>query len=316
MRISDLKGVSVATMPASDSDPAAGDDGAQRARRKGPSPWAVRREFRSTYRADRGPDEHVTSGTWFRLDRHTTGQRRSDPVEISVEADLARELGVALGDSITWDVQGVPVYSVITSLREVNWARFAPNFFVVFAPGALERAPQSWVAMVTAPDPVVRGRVQREIAEHAANVTAIDLGAVQHAIESVVSRMVLAIRFMAIFSLITGAIVLIGAIATSRWQRVREGTLLRTLGATRPQVLVILSVEYAALGLGSAVVASLLATAAGFGLAHWVFDIPFVVPVAALVLLAFGLVALTTGVGLWNSLEVLQRPPLEVLRSD
>ncbi|HEY4319999.1 MAG TPA: FtsX-like permease family protein [Gemmatimonadales bacterium] len=316
MRIRDLKGVSVASLPVADSDATPGGDRSRRDTQKGPSPWAVRREFRSTYRAEPGPAERVTSGAWFHLDRHATGQQRSDPVEVSVEADLARELGVGLGDSITWDVQGVPVYSVITSLRDVNWARFEPNFFVVFAPGALEKAPQSWVTLVTAADPVVRGRVQREIAEHAANVTAIDLGAVQHAIASVVDRIVLAIRFMAIFSLITGAIVLIGAIATSRWQRIREGTLLRTLGATRPQVLVILSVEYAALGLGSAIVASLLATAASFGLAHWLFDIPFTVPVAALFLLALGLVTMTTGVGLWNSLEVLQRPPLEVLRSE
>ena len=255
-------------------------------------------------------------GHWFGSGAHGSGKSASDPVEISVEADLAKDLGVGIGDPITWDVQGVPVYSRITSLREVNWARFEPNFFVVFAPGALDHAPQSWVTMVRAPDAMVRGRVQREVAEHAANVTAIDLGEIQHAIESVVDRIVMAIRFMALFSLITGTIVLIGAIATSRWQRIREGTLLRTLGATRGQVLTILCTEYAALGLAASIVASILAGGAGWALARWIFNVHFVLPLASMATLAVGLVALTTTVGLWNSLEVLNKPPLEVLRAE
>jgi putative ABC transport system permease protein len=237
-------------------------------------------------------------------------------VAISVEAGLAGELVVGVGDTLVWNIQGILVYSVIASLREVNWARFEPNFFVVFAPGALEDAPQSWVTMIRVTDPAARGRIQRTLAERAPNVTSVDLGEVQRAIESVVSRVVMAIRFMALFSLATGAIVLIGAVATSRWQRVREGTLLRTLGATKRQVLVILSVEYAALGIAAAVVAAGLAGAAGWALARWVFDASFVLPVLPMLGLAAGLVVLTTVVGLWSSLEVLERPPLEVLRAE
>jgi putative ABC transport system permease protein len=210
----------------------------------------------------------------------------------------------------------VLVYSRVTSLREVNWARFEPNFFVVFAPGALDKAPQSWVTLARVIDPVTRGRIQRQLAERAANVTSVDLGDVQRALESVVDRIVLAIRFMALFSLATGTIVLIGAIATSRWQRIREGTLLRTLGATRPQVLQILCVEYAALGLGSALVATALAAGAGWGLSKFVFEARFSVPWVSMSLLALGLVVLTTAVGLWNSLDVLNRPPLKVLRAE
>jgi len=310
MRIRTIKGEDVATWAARDSvRHAAGS------RAGGPPPWAARREFRSTYRATRAPDERITAGRWFAASTND-GRSPTTAVEISVEADLARELGVTIGNAITWDVQGVPVYSRVTSLRAVNWARFEPNFFVVFAPGALEHAPQSWVTMVRATDPLTRGRLQREVAEHAANVTAIDLGEVEHAIEAVVSRIVLAIRFMALFSLATGTVVLIGAIATSRWQRVREGTLLRTLGATRGQVLTILCVEYAALGLAAAVAASSLAAGAGWALATWYFDAHFVLPLGAIVMLAVALVLLTTIVGLWNSLDVLQRPPLEVLRAE
>ncbi len=313
MRIRELKGQALADLLAKDT---VGHRRGERGGAGGPPSWTLRREFRSTYRGDKGPGERVTVGHWFGSGAHGSGKSASDPVEISVEADLAKDLGVGIGDPITWDVQGVPVYSRITSLREVNWARFEPNFFVVFAPGALDHAPQSWVTMVRAPDAMVRGRVQREVAEHAANVTAIDLGEIQHAIESVVDRIVMAIRFMALFSLITGTIVLIGAIATSRWQRIREGTLLRTLGATRGQVLTILCTEYAALGLAASIVASILAGGAGWALARWIFNVHFVLPLASMATLAVGLVALTTTVGLWNSLEVLNKPPLEVLRAE
>jgi putative ABC transport system permease protein len=109
---------------------------------------------------------------------------------------------------------------------------------------------------------------------------------------------------------------LIGAIVTSRWQRVREGTLLRALGATRGQVLVILAVEYAALGVAASVIAAGLAGAAGWALARWFFGTRFVLPAGSLGLLAIAMVVLTVGVGLAGSLPVLRRPPLDVLRSD
>jgi len=217
---------------------------------------------------------------------------------------------------VTWDVQGATIHSRITSLRQVSWARFEPNFFVVFAPGAIDKAPQSSVTMVRAQDATARGKVQRILAEQAPNVTSVDLGEIAKSVQALVDRIVLAIRFMALFSLATGAVVLVGAIATSRWQRVREGTLLRTLGATRAQVLLILCVEYAALGLGAALVASGLAGAAGWAIAKWYFDARFVLPIVPVLLLAIGLVMLTTAVGLLNSLEVLRRPPLEVLRAE
>src|SRR5690606_29886685 len=198
--------------------------------------WAYRREYRSSYRAELGDAESLVSGQWF-SDTTARGRERDDPVQISMELEVARELGVGLGDSLTWNVQGIRIHSVVTSLREVQWARFEPNFFVLFAPGALHDAPQTWVTLVRATDPVVRGQVQRQLAERAANIATVDLGQVQQALEAVIDKVVLAIRFMALFSLATGAIVLVGAVATSRWQRLREGTLLRTLGATRRQVL-------------------------------------------------------------------------------
>src|SRR5690606_12859127 len=158
-------------------------------------------------------------------------------VDISIEEELSTDLGVGLGDEIVWDVQGVPLRSRVRSIRSVDWARFEPNFFVVFAPGPLERAPHSLVSLARIAVPALRGTLQRAVAERFPNVTSIDLTLLQAAIEQLVERVSLAIRFMAVFSLATGVLVLIGAVATSRYQRVREGALLKTLGATRSQVL-------------------------------------------------------------------------------
>jgi putative ABC transport system permease protein len=278
--------------------------------------WAFRREYRSTYRADLGPAERVVAGTWFSAADTGRGLGSDDPAAISVEQDLAAELGIGLGARLVWNIQGIELHTVVRSLREVNWARFEPNFFVVFAPGTLEGAPQTSVTLARVLDPATRGRIQRQLAERVPNVTTVDLGELQRALESVIGRVVAAIRFMAMFSLVTGGIVLVGAIATSRWQRIREGTLLRTLGATRSQVLRILTVEYAALGLASAIVAAALAGVAGWALARFVFDTTFRLPVGPILALAGGLVLLTTVIGLWSSLDVLRRPPLEVLRAD
>ncbi|HRP06910.1 MAG TPA: FtsX-like permease family protein [Gemmatimonadales bacterium] len=278
--------------------------------------WAWRREYRSTYRDSLGSAERVTAGRWFDQNDRGTGRTPDDPVAISVEAEVAGELRLRLGDTVTWNVQGAMIHSVVRSFREVNWARFEPNFFVVFAPGALEAAPQSAVALTRVDDRAAMGRIQRVLAEQAPNVTSVDLGELQRNLEAVLGKVVAAIRFMAIFSLATGAVVLIGAMATSRWQRIREGTLLRTLGATGRQVLLVLSVEYIALGLAAAVVAVLLAGAAGWALARFVFSTSFVWPVIPMFLLALGLVALTTIAGLWSSVELMRRPPLEVLRGE
>jgi putative ABC transport system permease protein len=187
---------------------------------------------------------------------------------------------------------------------------------VVFRPGALEAAPQTLVLLSRAEDPAVRGALQRRLAERLPNVTAIDLSLIQEALERLVDRVALAIRFMALFTLATGTLVLVGALATSRFQRIREGALLRTLGATRSQLFRIVLAEYAALGLLSALAAAVLSTAAAWALARWVFEDTFAVPAGPLAGLTLGVVVLTVVVGLANSREVIRRTPLEILRQE
>jgi putative ABC transport system permease protein len=268
--------------------------------------WVFRREYRSTYRDSIVGSERVIAGKF--------PAQGSSPAEISVEQDVAKELGVAVGDEIVWDVQGITLPSRVTSIREVDWARFEPNFFVVFAPGALEKAPQTQVLLTRIGSPAERGRFQRKLAERFSNVSTLDLSELQEALERLVDRVALAIRFMALFSLGVGALVLVGALATSRFQRIREGALLRTLGATRGQVFRVVLAEYLSLGLLASAVALALAAAAGWALARFVFEGRFSLPLLPMTGLTLSIVALTVLVGLANSRDVVRRTPLDVLR--
>src|SRR3954468_2376692 len=271
--------------------------------------WALRREYRSTYRDTLVGTERIVAGQWWQA-------ADSVPARISVEQDLARELGVGVGDEIVWDVQGRPIASRVASIRAVDWARFEPNFFIVFAPGVLEQAPRTFVTLTRISDSGARGSFQRELAERFPNVSVLDLSLVQEALERLVNRVTLAIRFMALFSIGVGVLVLIGALAASRLQRIREAALLRTLGASRGQIFRIALSEYVSLGLLASAAALLLATSAAWALSRFVFEATFSFPLAAVTCMILGVILLTAVVGLANTRQVVRRTPLDVLREN
>jgi putative ABC transport system permease protein len=299
----------------------AAPDGYRRAR------WALRREYRNTYRDTLVGSEQLVAGTWWdaaeragRAER--AGSASTDTARpagsalpaISVEQDLANELGVSLGDRVTWDVQGVQVETRIKSLRRVSWARFEPNFFVVFQPGALDRAPQSFVVLTQVADATRRAELQRDLVLAYPNVAALDLTLVQQTLDSVLRSVSVAIRFMALFSIVSGLLVLVGSIATTRFQRMREGVLLKTLGASRRQIIGIALTEYSALGALAGLTGAVLAGAAGWALMRFFFDVPFRLPVLPLGGLAAAAVLITAAVGLANSRPVLNQTPLAAIR--
>jgi putative ABC transport system permease protein len=231
-----------------------------------------------------------------------------------MEVDIAADLNLGLGDRVTWDVQGVLVETRITSLRRVNWARFEPNFFAVFQPGVLEQAPQMTVVLARVDDPMARARFQGDLIARFPNVAAVDLTLFQGTIDLVFSRVTLAIRFMALFSVAAGLLILVGALATSRLQRTREVVLLRTLGARTGQVRAVLFTEYAALGALAGLAGALLAGGGGWLAARFVFEVPFQNPVVPLAAFALGTALLTVLVGAGAGRALARRPPLEVLR--
>ncbi|HEU4562085.1 MAG TPA: FtsX-like permease family protein, partial [Longimicrobium sp.] len=282
--------------------------------RSGPEPWAVRREYRSTYRDTVNASEAMLEGRLWGPGRGGAAGNR--PAEVSLDQAIVEDLGVKLGDVITWDVQGVRIPTRVTSIREVDWQRLEPNFFAVFPTSVLADAPHSWVLLARTPDAPSRARVQRDVVARYPNVALLDLTQVQAAIDEVLGRVAAVIRFLAAFSVATGFIVLLGAVLTSRLQRIRESVLLRTLGATRRQVGAILLTEYLSLGLLASIAGIGLAAGAGWALAKWVFEVEFAVPLVALLVLAAGVTALAGAVGWWASREVFRHTPLEALRDE
>jgi putative ABC transport system permease protein len=199
-------------------------------------------------------------------------------------------------------------------MRSVDWAQFNTNFFVVFPNGVLDDAPQTTVAVARVPEVAARTRVQRQMVATHSNVSVVDLATVRKAFEDVIRKVTLAVRFMALFSISAGVIVLIGAVATSRFQRLRESALLKTLGASRKQIRQVLITEYAALGLLAAATGVLLGGTAAWGLTKFFFKLEYEAPVLGLTIVCFGVALLSIIVGLFNSRDVFRRQPLAVLR--
>ena len=279
-------------------------------RRRRPG-WALRREYRSTYRSNLVESEALTEGKWF--DQNKKGD--TTLAQISVERDLGRELRLSLGDTVTWNVQGVRIPTIVTSFREVNWARFEPNFFVVFEPRALIDAPKQFVllAHVTGGAPAVAS-VQRAVVSDFPTVSSLDLTLIQRTVTDVLGKVTTAMRFMAVICLALGIPVLFSAVAATRRERLREGVLLKTLGATKRQIGRIMLAEYALLGILGGVAGVALSLGGAWALMHFVFDSPFSPALAPALLVAGAMTLLAVMIGVLTGREVFAETPMAALR--
>ena len=273
------------------------------------APWPLRREYRSTYRTTIGTAERVVEGAFF-TDEGAPGIE----TEVSLEVGVARELGVGLGDRITWDVSGRRVPTRVTSLRQVEWARFEPNFFVVFQPGALRTAPKQFVLLARVPGEENVARLQRDVVTRYPNVASVDLSLVQRTVGTIVERVSLAVRFLGAFCLAIGIPVLFSAVAATRRDRLRDAVLLKTLGATRAQVRRILLAEYAALGVLGALAGMVLSFGGAWGLAKYVFKQPFRPDWGAALGVAAILTLVTVMIGLLTGRDAYRETPMAAIR--
>jgi putative ABC transport system permease protein len=272
--------------------------------------WMWRREYRSTFRDTVVASETLTAGRWF-----TPSSGAADTIpELSIDADIAKEMRLTLGDTLTWDLQGVRVRTRVTSFREINWAQFTPNFFAVFEPAALAGAPAQYVVLARVPGDTSVARLQRDVVLHWPNISSIDLSLIQRTVEGIVRQMATAVRFLALFSVAMGLPVLFSAVAATRRARMREGVLLKTLGATRGQVRAILASEYAALGAMGAITGLALSVGGAWALAHWVLKIDFVPSFVPLAVILIGMLALALTVGLLAGRDVFAGTPMDALR--
>jgi putative ABC transport system permease protein len=275
------------------------------------SRWAFNSEYRITYRDYLTEPEKIIAGTWI-----GKADTTSEYVPISLEDRFAESIPAKIGDHLIFNVQGTLIPTVVKSLRDVDWNRIQTNFRVVFPTGVLEDAPQFHVLLTRVPSSQVSAKYQQAVVRQFPNVSIIDLGLVLATLDEVLDKIGYVIHFMTSFSVITGLIVLIASVRISKYQRMQESVLLRTLGASRKQMLAITIIEYFFLGALSALTGILIATGCSRLLAKYQFKFPFTPNLLPAGILFSIITIITVVIGLFNSREVLRKPPLEILRTE
>lgn len=268
------------------------------------------RELRVTYRDSIISSEKITDGVWV-------GEvGAGDTARVSLEKEYAQRAGLKIGDHLVYNVQGLMVPAIVGSYREVDWNRVQTNFRVVFPKGVIDDAPQFHVIMTKTPDSETSAAFQLAVVQQFPTVSIIDLNLILSILDELLSKIGFVIQFMAALSILTGIIVLVASIMISKYQRVRESVLLRTMGASRKQILTIAAMEYLFLGFLAALTGIVIALLSSWGLAIFSFELPFVPDVLLIIGLVLGVSILTVLIGILNSSALLNRTPLEVLRKE
>lgn len=275
--------------------------------------WYFTREYVLTFQDKLPKGNVVTEGQWWRTVAEQFGPQ-GEP-QVSVEEDAAHHLGLTLGSSVQFDIQGAKVTAKVTSLRKVDWGNMSTNFYFIFEPGALRGAPMTYVAtaQLLASD---EGPLQRAVVATFPNVSAINIRDILDSVARVIHRISLAIRFMAALTILAGLIVVIGALSATRFQRIYEAMVLKALGARRSILGAMFLVEYGLLGMAAGLAGTALATALAWGVMRWILDIPWLFQPTAL---AWGVVAtilITSLVGALSTFGILGCKPLAVLRQE
>ncbi|HEX5608257.1 MAG TPA: FtsX-like permease family protein, partial [Candidatus Binatia bacterium] len=269
------------------------------------------REYRSSYRAELSSTERIIAGVW-----HGKVAADTEPVPVSVEKGIAENLKVGLGDALEFEIQGVPIKTRVASIREVDWQRVQPNFFVVFPEGPLENAPQFYAVVARAESAEAAARLQRAVVERFGNVSMIDLSLILNTLNAILGKVSAAVRFVALFTIVTGFAVLASAVIGSRAERVRESILLRTLGAPRAQILGVIAAEYLFLGGIAGAAGTLLGVTATWGLSLYFFAVPALIAPIPMVVIFLIVTAATVITGALGSRGIFRSSPLEALRAE
>jgi putative ABC transport system permease protein len=266
------------------------------------------REYFVSYRAEPIASERVTRGAFW--------SGRPNVQEASIDEGLAENLGVRLGDTLTLDIQGLPLDAIVTSFREIRWQALRPNAMILLSPGEIESAPTMYVASARVADSATREALTAELVREHGNLTVIDASEAAQTVLMILDRVSAIFTVLGVLSVLAGAIILGGAIAAGRFARQREAMLFKVLGASRADLRRILGAEYATL--------ALLGTLAGWSLAEVMgrlavpalFDAAAHVPYLALSTIAAAALVLNTGVGVLVGRRVSGHTPLSILREE
>lgn len=267
---------------------------------------ALNRELNLTWSADLPIDNTLLSGTWWRE------EDRAQPL-ISLEAKLAERLGVGLGDVLHFNFGAGDELDVrVASLRTVQWDSLRPNFFVIFPPETLANFPSTWMTSFYAS--AAQAPLMAQMVREFPAVTVIDLGQILAQVRQIMGQVSLAVEYVLIFVLLAGFVVLYTALQTSLGERLHEGALLRTLGASRQQLRSAHLAEFAMLGLLAGLFALIATECIAWLLYVRVFNLPPALHWELGLLLPLG--ALLIGLaGYWGTRKVVQQSPLRVLQS-
>jgi len=272
--------------------------------------WILNHEFRTTYRNALLASEEITEGKW--VDKVSQG----DPILISISDNIARDASLKIGDEVIFNIQGVLMKTNVGSIRKVNWGNMQLNFSIVFPEGVLEKAPQFNVLTTYVSDEASSAGLQRDLVKSFPTISILDLRQIYTIVEDILNKISWIINFMAFFSILTGIIVLIGSVRNSKYQRIKESVLLRTLGAKSKQILQITALEYVYLGVLGSLVGILLSLVSSQLLATLLFKEPFIPSTIPFLVFLPGITILVLLIGLSNIRSVLKSPPLEVLRKE
>jgi putative ABC transport system permease protein len=268
------------------------------------------REYRVTFRDSLTTSEKIVKGKWSgKVDASGT-------IFISLDQNFAKNNSIKIGDTMVFNVQGSVISTIVGSFRQVDWGRVQTNFLVVFPTGVLEQAPQFHVLITRIDNKDQSARFQQQLVQRFPNVTIIDISAVLNIVSSIIDKVGFIIRFMAAFSIFTGLIVLIASVLISKYQRIQESVLLRTLGASRKQIFYITALEYFFLGALAAATGMFMSLGISFLVAKFMFKTEFVLEWVPLLIVFVSVCILTVFIGLINSRAVVTRPPLEILREE
>ncbi len=271
--------------------------------------WYLTRDYVLTSAASPPANNVIVGGRWW------TETEAAERPRISVEEDAAASLHVGVGSRLAFDVQGVVIEAEVMSIRRVDWQSFSTNFFVIFSQGALAGAPTTYVATARVPRSS-ENVLQDNVVAAFPNVTAIPVRDVLERLGAVLDQLALAIRVIALFSIAAGLVVMVGALTASRYQRLYESVILRTVGATRATVARTFAVEYGCLGAAAGLGGSVLAMLLAWIVLRFVLSVRWTFEPAALLLGVALTVLLALGVGFLATFRLLGARPLVVLRQE
>lgn len=271
--------------------------------------WYLTREYVLTSLADAPSTNVIVRGRWW------SPPEAAERPRASVEEAAAKALGVDVGDTLGFDVQGVRVDTLVTSIRKVDWQSFSTNFFVIVSPGALEGAPTTFVATARVPQ-TAEARVQDAVVAAFPNITVVPVRDILQRAAGILAQIAFAIRAIAVFSIAAGLTVMTGTLVASRWQRLAESAILRTLGASRSAVARIFAVEYACLGATAGLGGSALAALLAWIVERFVLEVPVALAPHVLALGVALAILTALGVGFLATFRILGQPPLAVLRGE